>query len=371
MVLITDILMKSIFCFILLILTWGESIEAYWEMMRTGRYDEAVAKVETYLSTGRHVTDDERTEGEKLIMKARTCQEMKSNAKDVKLVDSIKVKKEDMVSLCEMVMGGNKMIQREDGGAEFVATRGQKRLMGVKSQNGYDIYRQYGDGEMEKLSKSVNTEANENFPYEMSDGVTLYFASEGHGSIGGYDIFMTRYNSETFDYQMPHNVGMPFNSLGNDYLMMVDDLAGMGLWVTDNGQDGDTVIVYVYKYENGEVKETAERKPLPVVENDAKETGDVMKFYVSDRIIYTRIEDFRSAEARSKYLEMTDIEKEMRLVELVLESKRANFRMLESAEEKQNLSNDIVEDERYLIETKDRLKELIKEIRQLERKQYE
>lgn len=370
MVLITDILMKSIFCFILLILTWGESIEAYWEMMRTGRYDEAVAKVETYLSTGRHVTDDERTEGEKLIMKARTCQEMKSNAKDVKLVDSIKVKKENMVSLCEMVMGGSDMIQREDGGAEFVATRGQKRLMGVKSQNGYDIYRQYGDGEMEKLSKSVNTEANENFPYEMSDGVTLYFASEGHGSIGGYDIFMTRYNSATFDYSTPRNIGMPFNTLGNDYLMMEDDIAGLGLWVTDNGQKGDTVMVYVYKLDGCGVNASAKSNPTSVVEN-AVETGDMMKFYVSDRMIYSQIKDFRSVEARDKYIEMIDMEKEMQLVELVLESKRMNYDAQEPGEEKRDLGNDIVEDERYLVEARNKLKNLLKEIRRIELKQYE
>lgn len=363
--------MKSIFCFILLVLTWGESVEVYWKMMQAGNYEEAAARLEAYLDGEKRVTEEERAEGEDLIMKALTCQEMKKRAKDVKVIDSIKVKRENMVEVCNMVMGGSRMKLREDGGAEFVAARGQKRLVGAKGQNSYDIYRQYGDGEMEKLSKSVNTEANDNFPYEMADGVTLYFASEGHGSIGGYDIFMARYNSETFDYQMPHNVGMPFNSLGNDYLMMVDDLAGMGLWVTDNGQNGDTVMVYVYKQENGEVKETVERKPLPVVENDVKETGGVMTFYVNDRIVYTRIEDFRNAEARAKYVEMMDIEKEMRLVELVLESKRMNFRTLDSAEEKQNLSNDIVEDERYLVVTKDRLKELTKEIRRLEKKQYE
>lgn len=364
--------MKSIFCLILLVLTWSESVEAYWKMMQSGNYEEAAAKVEAYLDEGKRVTEEERAVGEDLIVKALTCHEMKKRAKDVKLIDSIKVKRENMVEVCNMVMGESSMKLSEDGGAEFVAARGQKRLIGVKGQNGYDIYRQYGDGEMEKLSRSVNTEANDNFPYEMADGVTLYFASEGHGSIGGYDIFMTRYNSETFDYQMPHNVGMPFNSLGNEYLMMVDDLAGMGLWVTDNGQEGDTVVVYVYKNENGDAKETAEqRKPSQEVENNAKETGGMMKFYVSDRIIYTKIEDFRSAEARAKYIEMLNIEKEMRLVELVLESKRMNFRTLESGEEKRNLSNDIVEDERYLAETRDRLKELAKEIRRLERKQYE
>ena len=34
----------------------------------------------------------------------------------------------------------------------------------------------------------------------------------------GYDIFVTRYNTNTYSYLMPENVGMPFNSPYNDYM---------------------------------------------------------------------------------------------------------------------------------------------------------
>ena len=39
--------------------------------------------------------------------------------------------------------------------------------------------------------------ASANFPFLMSDGITLYFAQQGPNSIGGYDIFVTRYDSDT------------------------------------------------------------------------------------------------------------------------------------------------------------------------------
>ena len=49
----------------------------------------------------------------------------------------------------------------------------------------------------------------------MADGVTIYYASDGEG-LGGYDIFVTRYNTNTDTYLVPENVGMPFNSPYND-----------------------------------------------------------------------------------------------------------------------------------------------------------
>ena len=37
----------------------------------------------------------------------------------------------------------------------------------------------------------------QDFPFLMPDGVTLYYAAQGEGSLGGYDIFVTRYNADT------------------------------------------------------------------------------------------------------------------------------------------------------------------------------
>ena len=64
---------------------------------------------------------------------------------------------------------------------------------------------------------------NVNYPFMMGDGQTLYFAAEGEGSIGGYDIFMTTYDREIGRYLHPINIGMPFNSEANDFLYAIDE----------------------------------------------------------------------------------------------------------------------------------------------------
>lgn len=89
-------------------------------------------------------------------------------------------------------------------------------------------------------------DASANYPYLMPDGITLYFAQKGEKSIGGYDIFVTRYDSDSATYLRPENIGMPFSSVDNDYLYVVDDLHELGYFVTDRRQPAGKVCIYTF-----------------------------------------------------------------------------------------------------------------------------
>ena len=84
------------------------------------------------------------------------------------------------------------------------------------------------------------------YPYLLSDGITLYYASRGAESLGGYDIFVTRYNTNTDAYLRPDNIGMPFNSPANDYMYVVDEYANLGWFASDRHQPADSVCIYVF-----------------------------------------------------------------------------------------------------------------------------
>jgi len=64
----------------------------------------------------------------------------------------------------------------------------------------------------QNLGKKINTPYNEDFPYLFHDGQSLYFASEGHNSIGGYDLFKSTWNSEFNTWTKPVNLGYPINT---------------------------------------------------------------------------------------------------------------------------------------------------------------
>lgn len=61
------------------------------------------------------------------------------------------------------------------------------------------------------LGKDINTDGNEMAPYIHPDGKTLYFSSDGHLGMGGYDLFVTRKN-ENGEWSKPVNLGYPLNT---------------------------------------------------------------------------------------------------------------------------------------------------------------
>ena len=85
-----------------------------------------------------------------------------------------------------------------------------------------------------------------NFPYLMPDGTTLYFAQGGEKALGGYDIFVTRYDAARNMFLRPENLGMPFASAANDYLYVIDETYQLGYFVTDRRQPKGKVCVYVF-----------------------------------------------------------------------------------------------------------------------------
>lgn len=93
------------------------------------------------------------------------------------------------------------------------------------------------------LGKNIN-DANSNYPYIMPDGITLYYANDGENSIGGYDIFFTRKDEDGF--LQPQNMGMPYNSPYNDYMLVIDETTGIGWWASDRNNIDGKVTIYMF-----------------------------------------------------------------------------------------------------------------------------
>ncbi|MCC6372693.1 MAG: PD40 domain-containing protein [Bacteroidia bacterium] len=99
---------------------------------------------------------------------------------------------------------------------------------GETPESGKDIYTiaKLPSGQFGKPQKvaGINTEFDEDFPFLHPDGKTLYFASKGHNSMGGYDIFKTVFNEETNSWSKPENLEFPVNSPDDDFLFVTDSL---------------------------------------------------------------------------------------------------------------------------------------------------
>jgi len=71
-------------------------------------------------------------------------------------------------------------------------------------------------GEPFKLGDEINSIYNEDFPYLSADGVTLYFSSQGHNTMGGFDLFKSVWNQEDNTWTKALNLGYPLNTTDDD-----------------------------------------------------------------------------------------------------------------------------------------------------------
>ena len=81
---------------------------------------------------------------------------------------------------------------------------------------GSDIYKVSLEGSAppENLGSAINTAGGEEGAFMAPDGKTLYFSSEGHNTMGGYDIFKSVW--ENGRWSPPENLGWPINTPDDD-----------------------------------------------------------------------------------------------------------------------------------------------------------
>ncbi|NPD93114.1 YncE family protein [Xylanibacter muris] len=215
-----------------------------------------------------------------------------------------------------------------------------------------------------------------NYPFMMADGTTLYFAAKGNESIGGFDIFVTRFDSETGKFLKPENIGMPFNSTANDYMYAIDEYANIGWFATDRGQDENKVCIYTFipsetrqtysieEYSSeqierfskltsisetwgkgGERKQALARiKEIPnrLKKMNAAKVG--FTFIINDKITYKDLADFKTEEGMRMFIELQRKQEQHKKLSDAL-SKARKYYMKAGNSERTALKADILKSE--------------------------
>jgi len=88
-------------------------------------------------------------------------------------------------------------------------------------QGGLDIWmtNKKGDGTWDEpinLGPEVNSAFHDDFPSLSPDGKTLYFCSNGHPGMGGFDLFFSTWDEGSQIWTKPQNLGFPVNGPGDD-----------------------------------------------------------------------------------------------------------------------------------------------------------
>jgi len=163
---------------------------------------------------------------------------------------------------------------------------------------GMDLYVSMKEGESWgepiNLGPKINTEKDEIFPFIHADG-TLYFSSNGHAGLGELDILTTKKSNGS--WEIPVNMGAPFNSKGDDFGIIIDRDKKNGYFSSSRegglGQDD----IYSFSALNGLEKNEEEipdfEKTITVKAVDT-ETGD----YIGDATVtYMKLDENSLARA--------------------------------------------------------------------------
>jgi len=91
---------------------------------------------------------------------------------------------------------------------------------------GFDIYKIIMNEEDDtwsdpiNLGTKINTAGDEKTPFIHSDDKSLYYASNGSGGIGGFDIFMSILSDENV-WSEPQNIGYPINTVADEVAFII------------------------------------------------------------------------------------------------------------------------------------------------------
>ncbi|MGB5382825.1 MAG: OmpA family protein [Lutimonas sp.] len=121
----------------------------------------------------------------------------------------------------------------------------------LPSQGGNDIFvveikNETDFGVPQNLGKTINTSGNETTPFINSNNI-MYFASDGHETKGGLDIFA----AEVFDNHVSevYHLEEPINSLNDDFAYIINDQTNTGYFTSNRLQGNENNDLYAFNLE--------------------------------------------------------------------------------------------------------------------------
>ena len=328
---------------------------------------------------------------------AEKAARMLSRCEDIQIIDSVIINKNDFLK-AYLLGEETGTFKQANATVVYENQLEDRRFFGKVDKNGYfrlnsQVKVQDRWSDEKPLSLPFEEEADDNFPFVMPDGLTIYYASTGNGSIGGYDLFVSRYNLSNDTYLAPSQLGMPFNSIYNDYMLVIDEVNGIGYFASDRFQPEDKVVVYTF-IPNSEIRplgiddeqllreramitsigdtqspnidyQNKLEKIRADIEREQNKVKKDFTFVINDNIVYYTLTDFESDAAKKSFLQLKELEDRIRTQEEQLDTQRISFAK-GNREQQQSLRSPILANERQLETLVQTYGKLLLETRNLE-----
>ena len=202
-----------------------------------------------------------------------------------------------------VALGKNINTSAMEAGA-FITGNGKKLYFASDRSGGFgglDLYlserRSNGKwGAAVNLGPKINTIFDEDSPIITKEGDKIYFSSKGHKAMGGFDIFVAKWDGVNQIFKNPENIGFPINSADDDNTYVLSPDSGLAYYASfkENGV-GDLDIFHLLqgaplpdsvKKDQAEFKELA-KENVPLMEdriNSVDQDSSVVDAAEADRV---------------------------------------------------------------------------------------
>lgn len=371
--------------------------DLYTQQYQFDNAEESLGKFEAMLK--KRGDNDARTKLEESKKITSRLRRMVENTEDIQIIDSLIIDKKSFLNAYKLSLSSGHLEYFNQVFNTNIAVKSTvyfneketKIYYGQPLPNG-----EYSLFSMEKLLDKFGNEkplspdnfgldGSVNYPYMMADGVTIYFAANDAESIGGYDLFVSRYNLNNDTYLTPERLNMPFNSIYNDYLMAVDEEKGVGWFASDRFQPEGKVCVYTFipnksvkQVESEDVQYKSSRALITSIKDSWKQGANyvgtielahkepVIKqktlkdfdFVIDDNHTYYVLADFKNKTAKDIYFKVVQMRSDLKLIETDLNNQRESY-LKASPTQQEQIKNSI-------LGLEDKQKKMVEDIQNME-----
>ena len=215
------------------------------------------------------------------------------------------------------------------------------------------------------LNEQMTSASNEIYPIVSEDGKCMYFASEGLYGVGGYDLYVSEWDEDANDWSVPKNMGFPYSSPANDFLLVSSPDGKYTLFASDRECSGDSVWVYVLEYDNMPIRSAME-DPQNLYELSLLKP-DIAKNDVESSDVKSEIpENMDTRRYMDKMAQVRALKDSISFCESSLEDLREKYSLSEVESEKHKLVAQILDNESRIPGLQERLDVAVKELQKVE-----
>ena len=195
------------------------------------------------------------------------------------------------------------------------------------------------------LDDLIYSSTDEIYPMFSPDRKQMYFSSNGLYGVGGYDIYVSKWNEATASWGTPMNMGFPYSSPADDFLYTTSEDGKYTVFASNRDCSKDSVWVYVLKHQDVPVRGAVENPEELLVLSNLDPVGYEQRIESKTPVETDIPENIDTQKYLSKITEVRALQDTISVYNERLEKERNEYALSTDEDERLELTSKILQQE--------------------------